>query len=99
MPTRVKQSRHHDQWSAEAVYNIIGATLLVLNFQMELLQVCGTFLMAVILQLPLCLYELQGSVVYVDYHFLPKNVMLPLSSDLQNEIHIFVIGEILSECV
>jgi hypothetical protein len=45
-----------------------SATLLVLpffvlNVQMKLLQVCGPLLMAIVQQLPLCLYELQGSVV------------------------------------
>jgi hypothetical protein len=34
--------------------------------------------MVIVLQLPLCLYELQGSVVCVDDCFLPHNVMLPL---------------------
>ena len=50
----------HDWWSDETIYNIIGATLLVLDVQMKLLQICGPLLMAIILQLPLCLYELQG---------------------------------------
>lgn len=52
--------------------------------------------MAIILQLPLCLYELQGSAVCVDDRFLPKNVMLPLLAC--NGIHIFVISGILSDC-
>jgi hypothetical protein len=34
--------------------------------------------MAIVLQLPLCLYELQGSVVCVDDCFLSQNVMFPL---------------------
>ena len=38
--------------------------------------------MAIILQLPLCLYELQGPVVYVDDCFLPQNVMLPVESQI-----------------
>jgi hypothetical protein len=59
MPTRVEHSgQRHDRWLTEAVCNIVGASLLVLNVQMELLQVCGPFLMAIVLQLPLCLYEL-----------------------------------------
>ena len=48
--------------------------------------------MAIILQLPLCLYELQGSVVCVDDHFLPHNVILPLSLGFHDGIHLFVIG-------
>jgi len=51
--------------------------------------------MVIILQLPLCLYELQGSMVYVDDNFLPQNVMPPLSIDLHNGIHLFVISGIL----
>ena len=47
----------------------------------------------------LCLYELQGSVVYVDDHFLPCNVMLPLLVGLHNGIHLFVIGGMLLDCV
>ena len=72
MPTRVENGGYgHDRWLAEAVCNIIGATLLVLDVQMKLLQICGPLLMAIFLQLPLCLYELQGSVVYVDDCLLP----------------------------
>jgi len=54
--------------------------------------------MAIILQLPLCLYELQRLVVYVDDRFLPQNVMLPLSAGLHNGIHLFVISGILPDC-
>ena len=48
----------HDRWLTEAINNIIGASLLILNVQMELLQIGGPFLMVIVLQLPLCLYEL-----------------------------------------
>ena len=67
MPTRVENGGYgHDRWSTKAVWNIIGATLLVLDVQMKLLQICGPPLMEIILQLPLCLYELQEPVVCVD---------------------------------
>ena len=89
----------HDGWSTEAVCNIIGASLFVLNVQMKLLQVCGPLLMVIILQLPLCLYELQGSMVYVDDRFLSQNVILPLPTSLHNGIHFFFISGILSDCV
>ena len=37
MPTRVKHGAYrHDQWSAEVVCNIIGASLLILDVQMKL---------------------------------------------------------------
>ena len=100
MPTRVENSGYgHDQWSAKVVCNIIGATLLVLDIQMKLLQICGPLLMVIFLQLPLCLYELQGLVVYVDDCLLPQNVMLPLSTSLHNGIHFFVISWIFTNCV
>ena len=100
MPTRVEHSgQRHDWWSTEEVYNIFGASPLILNVQMELLQVCGPFLMAIVLQLPLFFYELQGLVVYVYDHLFPHNVMLPLLVDLHNGIHLFFIGGIISDCV
>jgi len=56
-------------------------------------------MMVIVLQLPLCLYELQGSVTCVDDYFLPHNVMLPLLVGLHNGIHLFVIGWIHLDCV
>jgi hypothetical protein len=70
---------------------MVGASLLVLDVQMELLQVRGPLLMVVIMYLSLCLHELQRPVISVDDHFLPQNVMLPLSTCLHNGVHIFVI--------
>ena len=59
VPTRVEHGgQRHDRWSTEEIYNIISAALLILDIQMELLQVCGPLLMAIILQFPLGLYEL-----------------------------------------
>ena len=55
--------------------------------------------MAIILQIPLFLYELQGSVVYVDDYFLPQNVMLPLLASQHNGIHLFFISGIFVDCV
>ena len=100
VPTRVEHSgERHDRWSAEAVCNMIGATLLILYVQMKLLQICRPLLMAIILQLPLCLYELQGPMVCVDDCFLSQNLMLPLSTSLHNGIHFFVISGILANCL
>jgi hypothetical protein len=87
VPTRVENSGYrHDWWSAEEICNIIGAALRLLNVQMKLLQICGPILMAIVLQLPLCLYELQGSMVFVDDHFLPQNVMLPFSESIMEYV-------------
>ena len=89
MPTRVENGgEHHDRWSAEAVCNSIGATFLVLDVKMKLLQLCVPLLMEIILQLPLCLYELQGPVVCVDDFFLPQNVMLDRKSTRLNSSHL-----------
>jgi hypothetical protein len=38
---------------------VIGASFFILDVEVELLQVYGTLLMAVILQFSLCLHELQ----------------------------------------
>jgi hypothetical protein len=48
---------HHGR-STEAISNMICAPCLILDVEMELLKVCGPLLMAFVLQLPLCLYEL-----------------------------------------
>lgn len=100
MPTGVEhRDEHHDLWSTEAINDIIGGYLLILNVQMEPLQVGGPFFMAIVLQFPLCLYELQGLVVFVDDYFLPHNVMLSLTAGLHNGIHFFVVSGIFSDYV
>ena len=59
MPTGVEHSdQRHNWWSAKAINDIIGAALILLNVQMELLHISGPFMMTIVLQLPLCLYEL-----------------------------------------
>jgi hypothetical protein len=52
--------------SNEAVNDTICDPYLILDAEMELLQVCGPLLMAVVLQLPMCLYELQRLLIGVD---------------------------------
>ena len=56
--------------STEAVTDTIGDTYLILDVEMELLQVGGSLLMVVILQFPLCLYELQRLVINVYDRFI-----------------------------
>jgi hypothetical protein len=70
---------------------MVGVSILVLDVQVELLQVCAPLLMVVILQISLCLHELYRPIISVDDHFLSKNVILPLSSCMHNGVHIFVI--------
>jgi hypothetical protein len=47
----------HRRWNEE-ISDRIGDTYLILDIEMELLQVGGTLLMSVVLQFPLCFYEL-----------------------------------------
>jgi hypothetical protein len=77
--------------STEAVNNKICAPYLILDFVMELMQVGGQILMAVILQLPLCLYELYRLMISVDDFLLSQNVMFPLTKILYHGIHFLVI--------
>jgi hypothetical protein len=78
--------------STKEICDTFDATLVVLDIQVEFLQVCGPLLMEVILSISLCLHELQRPMISVDDHFLPHNVILPLSTCLHNGVHIFVIG-------
>jgi hypothetical protein len=47
-----------DWHSVEAISNVIGASCFILDVEVELLQVCGPLLMAIILQFSLSLHEL-----------------------------------------
>jgi hypothetical protein len=59
MSTGMEYSGERNYWrSTEAVNDMICAPCLILDVEMELLQVGGPFLMEVILQLLMCLYEL-----------------------------------------
>jgi hypothetical protein len=69
---------------------MIGAPYLIFNVDMELLQVCGLLLMAIVLQFFLCLHEPQRLVISVNDFLLHENVVLPLSTSLYNEIHLFI---------
>jgi hypothetical protein len=59
---------------------------------MELLHIGGLLLMAIILQFPLCLYELQRLVINVYDRLLSQNVMFPLTTGLYNGMHFLFIG-------
>ena len=67
MAARVKhRGECGHRWSTETISDMVSAALLIFYVQMELLQVCGPLLVAVILQFPLCLHKLQGLVVSVN---------------------------------
>ena len=71
---------------------MIVDTCLILDVEMELLQVDAPLLMVIVLQFPLCRYELQRLVINVYDHLFPKNVIFPLTTGLYNGIHFLVIG-------
>ena len=78
---------------------MIGASYFILDVEVELLQVCGPLLMAVILQFSLCLHELQFLMMSVDDCLLPKNVISPPMADLHNGVHFFVISRVLTDII
>ena len=61
---------------------MIGASCFILYVEVELLQVCGPLLMAIILQFSLSLHELQWLMISVDDCLLTKNVMLSTGRSL-----------------
>jgi hypothetical protein len=69
----------------------------ILDVEVELLQVCGPLLMVVILQVALCLHELQWFMIHVDDCLLPENVMSPLVGGLHNGVHLFFISRVLTD--
>jgi hypothetical protein len=64
---------------------VVGAPCLILDVDMEVLQVCGPLLMAVILQFTLYLHELQRLMLDLDDCLLPENVIPPLVEDCTME--------------
>jgi hypothetical protein len=52
-----------------------------------------------ILQIPLCLYELQRFVISVDDCLLSQNVMFPLMTGLYNGIHFLVMGGVFPDSI
>jgi hypothetical protein len=78
---------------------MVFASCFIIYVEVELLQVCGPLLMAVILQFSLCLHELQWLMISVDGCLPPKNVMSPLATDLHNGVHFFVVSRVLTESI
>ena len=66
---------------------------------MELLQVGGPFLMVVVLQFLLCLYERRRLMISVDDRLLSQNVMFPLTIGLYNGIHFLVRGGVFMDSI
>jgi hypothetical protein len=78
---------------------MIVASCFILDVEVELLQVCGPLLMAVILQFSLCLHELQWFMISVDDCLLPNNVMSPLTVGLYNGVHFLVVNRVLTDSI
>jgi hypothetical protein len=104
MSTRMEHNGEciHKRLTKEA-NDMIGDTCIILDVDMELFQVCGPLLMVVILQFPLCLYELQRLAIGVYDHLFSHNVMFQLTTCLYNGIHFLVIGGVfldgIRECI
>jgi hypothetical protein len=81
----------------EAINDSVGTSYFILDVEVELLQIGGPLLMAVILQFALCLHELQRLMISVDDCLLPENVMPPLATGLHNGVHFFVVSRVLTE--
>jgi hypothetical protein len=94
---------HNGEYShrrlTEAVSNTIGDTYHILDVEMELFQVGGPLLMAVVLQFPLCLYELQRLVISVYDRLFPQNVMFPLMISFYNGTHFLFIGGVFLDSI
>jgi hypothetical protein len=100
MATRIyHRGEFHDWRSAKAINDVIGASCFILDVEVELLQVCGPLLMAVILQFSLCFHELRWIIISVDDCLLPKNVMYPLATGLHNGVHFFVVSMVLTDSI
>jgi hypothetical protein len=76
---------------------MVGSPHIILDVEMEIMQVCGPLLMAVILQFSFFLHELQRLMISVDDCLLPKNVMPPLATRLYNGVHFFVVNGVLTD--
>jgi hypothetical protein len=81
----------------KTINDIIGASCLILDVDMELLQVCGPLLMLIIMKFSLCLHELQQLIIGVDGCLLPENVIPPLVVGLDNGVHLFFISRVLTD--
>jgi hypothetical protein len=81
--------------SDKEINDSVGTSYFILDVEVELLQVCGPLMLAVILQFALCLQELQWLMINVDSCLLPNNVMSPLVAGLHNGVYLFVISRVI----
>jgi hypothetical protein len=84
-------------WRAvEEINDNFGASCLILDVEMEVLEVSRPLLMEVILQFFLCLRKMQRPMISVDDCLLPENVMLSLATTLHNGVHLFFVSRVLT---
>ena len=82
MATRIEHCGECHNWSSiEAINDSVGTSYFILDVEVELLQICGPILMAVIFQFSSCLHEMQWIMISVDDCLLPKNVRSPLATN------------------
>lgn len=93
MPIRGENNdQRHDRGLTEDFCNIIGAVIFLFIVHMDLLHIFGPFLMEIILKLPFFLHKRKRSVICVDEHLVPHNVMPPLSEIMHEIVHFLTIG-------
>jgi hypothetical protein len=73
----------------------VGTVGFIVYVEVEMMQVCGPIMMAIILQFSLCLHEMQWLMIRVDDCLLPENVMSPLATSFHKRVHLFVISRVL----
>jgi hypothetical protein len=78
---------------------MVGAPYLILYVDMELMQVCGTPLMAFIRQFSLCLDEHHRLMINVDDYLLLENIIPTLAESLYNGVHFLVISGVLTDSI
>jgi hypothetical protein len=78
---------------------MVGAPCIIIDVEIELMKICGPFMMAVIMKFSLCLHELQRLMISVDICLLPKNVIPRLVAYLYNGIHLFFISGVLTNSI
>jgi hypothetical protein len=65
----------------------------------EVLKICGTIMMVVIMKFSFCLHEIQWLMIIVDEFILPKNVIPPLAKRFHNGVNFFVISRVLMNSI
>jgi hypothetical protein len=76
---------------------LIGTAFFILDVEVELLQLCGTLMMEVILQFSFSLHELQRLMIHVDDCLLPDNVISLFLVVFHYGVQFFVVSRVLTD--